>query len=187
MLLWLILLVVLIVIIHFKFPYLLKDIQYGVQTTLVGYRLGKYAQSKPYFTVLDRFLELASKQPDKTFISYKDATFSYRETDRQSNRIARVLREHAGVREGDTVALLLSNEPVFLWTWLGLAKLGCPAALLNYNLRSRSLLHCFSCCGAKVLLAATGGYSRSKATCRPKISSGPYAGTLEHFQWFHHV
>lgn len=153
--LWLILLVVLIVIIHFKFPYLLKDIQYGVQTTLVGYRLGKYAQSKPYFTVLDRFLELASKQPDKTFISYKDATFSYRETDRRSNRIARVLREHAGVREGDTVALLLSNEPVFLWTWLGLAKLGCSAALLNYNLRSRSLLHCFSCCGAKVLLAAT--------------------------------
>ncbi|KAL2093377.1 hypothetical protein ACEWY4_010689 [Coilia grayii] len=154
MLLWLILLVVFVVL-RYRFPYLLKDIKYGVQTTLFGYQLAKYAKSKPYFTVLDRFLEKASKQPNKTFISYKDATFSYRETDRQSNRIARVLREHAGVREGDTVALLLGNEPVFLWTWLGLAKLGCSAAFLNYNLRSRSLLHCFSCSGAKVLLAAT--------------------------------
>ncbi|KAG7468095.1 hypothetical protein MATL_G00139120 [Megalops atlanticus] len=28
------------------------------------------------------------------------------------------------------------------------------ASLLNYNIRSKSLLHCFSCCGANVLIAA---------------------------------
>ncbi|XP_048112545.1 very long-chain acyl-CoA synthetase-like [Alosa alosa] len=154
MLTWLIFLAVLLIVLRYRFPYFLKDLQYGVQTTLVGYRLAKYAQSNPYFTLLDRFLETVSCHPQKTFISFKDENFSYQETDRQSNRIARALREHAGVRQGDTVALLLGNEPVFLWTWLGLTKLGCSAALLNYNLRSRSLLHCFSCCGAKVLLAA---------------------------------
>ncbi|XP_062403983.1 long-chain fatty acid transport protein 2-like [Sardina pilchardus] len=154
MLTWLILLAVLLIVLRFRFPYFLKDLQYAIQLCRVGYRLAKYAQSKPYFTILDRFLETVSRHPQKTFISFKDEIFSYQETDRQSNRIARALREHAGVRQGDTVALLLGNEPVFLWTWLGLAKLGCSAALLNYNLRSRSLLHCFSCCGAKLLVAA---------------------------------
>ncbi|KAM6960645.1 long-chain fatty acid transport protein 2-like [Aplochiton taeniatus] len=32
--------------------------------------------------------------------------------------------------------------------------MGCPAAFLNHNMRSKSLLHCFSCCGAKVVIAA---------------------------------
>lgn len=155
MLIWLILLV-LLVIFRYRFPYFLKDLQYGVRTTRVGYRLAKYAQSKPYFTILDRFLETVSKHPQKTFISFKNESFSYQETDKQSNRVARALRERAGVQQGDTVALLLGNEPMFLWMWLALTKLGCSAALLNSNLRSRSLLHCFSCCGAKVLIAAAG-------------------------------
>lgn len=165
---WLIFLAVLLIVLRYRFPYFLKDVQYGVQMTLVGYRLSKYAQSKPYFTLLDRFLETVSKHPNKTFISFKNETFSYQETDRQSNRIARALREHAGVKEGETVALLLGNEPVFLWTWLGLTKLGCSAALLNHNLRSRSLLHCFSCCGAKVLLAAAGTQLSASRFCIDK-------------------
>uniref|UniRef100_A0A669DB92 long-chain-fatty-acid--CoA ligase n=1 Tax=Oreochromis niloticus TaxID=8128 RepID=A0A669DB92_ORENI len=37
--------------------------------------------------------------------------------------------------------------------WLALSKLGCTASFLNVNIRSKSLLHCFSCCEAKVLIA----------------------------------
>lgn len=155
MITWLILLIVLIIL-RYRFPYFLKDLEYGFKVIFVGYRLAKYAQSKPYFTILDRFLEAVSKHPKKTFISFKNETFSYQDTDKQSNRIAQVLRERAGVQQGDTVALFLGNEPMFLWTWLGLTKLGCAAALLNSNLRSRSLLHCFACSGAKVLIAAAG-------------------------------
>lgn len=172
MLPWLIVLVVLIIL-RYRFPYFLKDVHYGVKILQVGYRLGKCAKSKPYFTILDRFLETVSKYPHKTFISFKNETFSYQETDRQSNRIARALREHAGVQQGDTVALLLGNEPMFLLTWLGLTKVGCSAALLNSNLRSRSLLHCFSCCGAKVLIAAAGTLLRLAVTLARDPRFGP--------------
>ncbi|KAL0154867.1 hypothetical protein M9458_049130, partial [Cirrhinus mrigala] len=86
------------------------------------------------------------KHPRKAFIHFEGKTYSYEEVDKESNK--------AGLKEGDTVALFLGNEPRFVWTWLGLAKLGCPAALLNFNIRSKSLLHCFSCCGANVLIAA---------------------------------
>ncbi|VCX39068.1 unnamed protein product [Gulo gulo] len=48
----------------------------------------------------------------------------------------------------------MGNEPAYVWLWLGLFKLGCAMACLNYNIRAKSLLHCFQCCGAKVLLAS---------------------------------
>ncbi|ELV10633.1 Very long-chain acyl-CoA synthetase [Tupaia chinensis] len=48
----------------------------------------------------------------------------------------------------------MGNEPAYVWLWLGLAKLGCAMACLNCNIRAKSLLHCFQCCGAKVLLAS---------------------------------
>uniref|UniRef100_A0AAY5KTX9 long-chain-fatty-acid--CoA ligase n=1 Tax=Esox lucius TaxID=8010 RepID=A0AAY5KTX9_ESOLU len=71
-----------------------------------------------------------------------------------SNKVARVLLQHSNIDEGDTVAVFLGNHPFFLWIWLGLVKIGCSAAFLNYNMRSRSLLHCFSCSGANVLIVA---------------------------------
>uniref|UniRef100_A0A8C9S0Q3 long-chain-fatty-acid--CoA ligase n=1 Tax=Scleropages formosus TaxID=113540 RepID=A0A8C9S0Q3_SCLFO len=48
--------------------------------------------------------------------------------------------------------LFMGNEPAFVFCWLALAKLGCTAALLNTNIRAKSLLHCFNCCGAKVVI-----------------------------------
>ncbi|VFV33812.1 very long-chain acyl-synthetase [Lynx pardinus] len=48
----------------------------------------------------------------------------------------------------------MGNEPAYVWLWLGLAKLGCAMSCLNSNIRAKSLLHCFQCCGAKVLLVS---------------------------------
>jgi solute carrier family 27 fatty acid transporter 2 len=87
---------------------------------------------------------------------FEGTSHSYIEVDKQSNKVARALKTHANLKEGDTVALFMGNEPSYAWIWLGLAKLGCATALLNFNIRSKSLLHCFSCCGAKVIIAAAG-------------------------------
>ncbi|KAG9352244.1 hypothetical protein JZ751_020657, partial [Albula glossodonta] len=76
------------------------------------------------------------------------------DADKQSNKAARALEMHARLKGGDTAALLLGNEPHFVWIWLGLAKLGCVSAMLNCNIRSKSLLHCLLCCEFKVLIAA---------------------------------
>ncbi|XP_032437651.1 long-chain fatty acid transport protein 2 [Xiphophorus hellerii] len=135
-------------------PYFSDDCAYMLRSLRLGIRLTKYRKSKPFYSILDCFLDAVKRQPTKTFILFEGRSFSYGEADLQSNKVARALQAEARLKEGDTVALFLPNEPSFVWTWLGLAKLGCPAALLNFNIRSKSLLHCFSCCGAKVLIAA---------------------------------
>ncbi|KAK6294100.1 hypothetical protein J4Q44_G00349300 [Coregonus suidteri] len=102
-----------------------------------------------------RYTVTSKKHPNKPFIVFEKSSYTYRDVDKQSNKFARALSQHASVKEGDTVALFMGNEPMYVFIWLALAKLGCTAALLNYNIRSKSLLHCFTCCGANVLLAAS--------------------------------
>ncbi|KAM3869913.1 long-chain fatty acid transport protein 2 [Diretmus argenteus] len=142
------------VLLRTLFPYLAEDCAYTLRSLWLGVRLIKYKRLRPFYSLLDCFLDAVQKHPQKTFVHFEGRAFSYLEVDRQSNRVARVLQTEARLKEGDTVALFLGNEPGFMWTWLGLAKLGCPAALLNFNIRSKSLLHCFSCCGARVLITS---------------------------------
>ncbi|XP_019388711.1 PREDICTED: very long-chain acyl-CoA synthetase, partial [Crocodylus porosus] len=89
----------------------------------------------------------------KPLLRCGEQALSYAQAERRSSRAARALREFAGLRQGDCLALVLGNEPAYVWLWLGLAKLGCAMACLNCNIRAKSLLHCFQCSGAKVLLA----------------------------------
>ncbi|XP_030620690.1 very long-chain acyl-CoA synthetase isoform X2 [Chanos chanos] len=152
--LWLAFLLVLFGALRYRCPYLYKDVQYVIHILLTGHRLSKYKESKPYYSVLDRFLESVQKRPHKAFIRFRDETYSYQDADKLSNKIARALLKHSNLKEGDTAALFMGNEPNYMCIWLGLAKIGCSAALLNYNMRAKSLLHCFSCCGANVLIVA---------------------------------
>ncbi|KAJ0056389.1 hypothetical protein NL108_006924 [Boleophthalmus pectinirostris] len=126
--------------------------------------MSKFKKQTPYYTILDRFLEQAKKQPEKTFIIFEGRRFTYSYADKESNKIARALQKHTDLKEGDTAAVFLGNEPDFVWLWLALSKLGCTAALLNTNIRSKSLLHCFSCCDAKILVTGAG-------TCNHKCFS----------------
>ncbi|XP_067293203.1 very long-chain acyl-CoA synthetase [Pseudorasbora parva] len=146
--------VLLLFALRYRYPYFIKAAKYIYRVTFVVYRSKKYIKSKPYYTLLvDRFLHSVQKNPHKTLIRFQDKTYSYEQSDKQSNKVARSLLKHADLHEGDTVALLLGNEPMFLWICLALAKIGCSVALLNTNIRSKSLLHCFTCCGASVLIA----------------------------------
>lgn len=140
-------------------PYLLLDLRFLLKGIRMALRIRGFTRSGPAgrcYTVLDRFVDAVRTQPEKTFLIFEDQRFSYREADRRSNRVARALLQHAPLREGDTVALFLGNEPDFVWTWMGLAKLGCTVSLLNHNIRSKSLLHCFTCCRASVLITGPG-------------------------------
>ncbi|XP_026872928.2 hsFATP2a_ACSVL_like domain-containing protein [Electrophorus electricus] len=135
------------------FPYLFHDCVYILRAICFGLRIEIYKRKTPFYSMVDGFGDAVRKNPHKTLIHFEGKTYSYLDVDRESNKVANALRKVAGLKEGDTVAVFLGNEPAFAWTWLGLAKLGCVAALLNFNIRSKSLLHCFSCCGAKVLIA----------------------------------
>lgn len=137
-------------------PYLFQDTCYFLHVAGLARRTRSYGRRRPVRTVLQVFLEKARQTPHKPFLLYRDETLTYAQVDRRSNQVARALRDHLGLRQGDCVAVFLGNEPAFVWLWLGLAKLGCAMSCLNYNIRAKSLLHCFQCCGAKVLLASPG-------------------------------
>ncbi|CAJ1056459.1 very long-chain acyl-CoA synthetase-like [Xyrichtys novacula] len=138
----------------FIFPrsYFFQDVQHVLTRWRIKNRLQKYIETD--YTIADQFADTVKAHPHKPYLRYKDETYTYRDADELSNKAARVLLQSGRVKGGDTIALFFGNEPVFLWLWLAALKIGCPASLLNYNIRSKSLLHCFSCCGAKALIAA---------------------------------
>ncbi|XP_035992232.1 very long-chain acyl-CoA synthetase isoform X2 [Fundulus heteroclitus] len=136
------------------FPYLWTDLRHVGVFLRILFKYVAIRRRRPPFFALDRFLERSAALPDKPFIVFGDEAYTYADADRASNRIANALRSQRGYEAGVSAALFMGNEPGFLFTWLALAKLGSPVALLNYNIRSKSLLHCFNCCKAKVLIAA---------------------------------
>lgn len=140
-------------------PHLWTDLLYLRDLLRVLVLYAGWRRRRPPFFVLDRFLEQCAAFPQKAFIVFGEESFSFSETDRRSNKVSHALQNHARYRPGDPVALFMGNEPAFLFTWLALAKLGSPVALLNSNIRSKSLLHSFSCCGASVLIAAEGSWT----------------------------
>ncbi|XP_020515774.2 long-chain fatty acid transport protein 2 [Labrus bergylta] len=136
----------------FQRSYFFQDVQHVLIRWKIKKRILTFMQKN--YTIADQFADTVKAHPHKPYLRYKDETFTYLDADELSNRAARVLQQSGRVKGGDTVALFLGNEPQFLWLFLGLLKLGCPAALLNCNIRAKSFLHCFKCSGAKTLVAA---------------------------------
>ncbi|KAL4617665.1 long-chain fatty acid transport protein 6 [Arapaima gigas] len=134
------------------FPYFWKDLVFISRLLRYGLRLELYKRRSRVVTVLDRFVQQAARLPSKPFIVYEGKSYTYEDVEERSNRVAHVFQRRGAVRRGDTVALLMSNEPDFVCVWFGVSRLGCSVAFLNTNVRSRSLLHCFGCCGARTLV-----------------------------------
>ncbi|KAE8284707.1 Long-chain fatty acid transport protein 6 [Larimichthys crocea] len=128
--------------------FLLKVVRYGMKLELFKLRTS-------VCTVLDRFIQQAQRIPNKPFVIYDGRIHTYWDIEERSNRLANVFLHTVNLRRGDCVALLMSNEPDFLCVWFGLAKVGCSVAFLNTNIKHKSLLHCFNCCGAKTLITGS--------------------------------
>uniref|UniRef100_K7FE23 long-chain-fatty-acid--CoA ligase n=1 Tax=Pelodiscus sinensis TaxID=13735 RepID=K7FE23_PELSI len=137
-------------------PYFFRDLCFFLKLARVSRRTRSYAARDPVHSILEVFLQRARQAPRKPFVLFEEETHTYEQVDKRSSQVARALREQAGLRPGDCLALFMGTEPAYLWIWLGLAKLGCAMACLNSNIRAQSLLHCFRCSGAKVLGAAPG-------------------------------
>lgn len=118
----------------------------------------KKRASSGILSIIDLFMHRVGKIPHKPFLIYEGKVHSYQDVDRRSNRVAQVLLQYGNLKKGDTVALLMGNGPDFIHVWFGLAKLGCVVAFLNFNIHSRSLLHCINTCAAKALVIGEGKF-----------------------------
>ena len=110
------------------------------------------------------FATRARRHPDRTFLTFEDAHYTYGEANALVNRYAAVLAEH-GVRPGDVVGILAENRPETLLVAVGAVKLGAAAGMFNHNQRGEVLAHSQRLLGARVLVAGE--------ECRPALDSAP--------------
>ncbi|KAG7269056.1 hypothetical protein CRUP_003677 [Coryphaenoides rupestris] len=99
------------------------------------------------------FAESVRRYGDKTALIFEGTgeEWSFRQLDEYSNRVANMLLER-GFQEGDVVALFMENRSQYVGLWLGMAKIGVEAALINFNLRLEALVHCVTISNAKAVV-----------------------------------
>ncbi|CAH0726567.1 unnamed protein product, partial [Brenthis ino] len=128
-----------------------RDVKFLWRYTTAMMRLKRWGRNNN--TVAELFTRRALKYPDAPcFIVVGDKTWTFREMANNSNRVARVMQEHLGLKRGDVVCVFMPNCAEYVYTWLGMAKLGAVSALINSNLRHRPLFHCIQVAKAKAIV-----------------------------------
>ncbi|XP_062871563.1 long-chain fatty acid transport protein 1a isoform X2 [Trichomycterus rosablanca] len=104
-------------------------------------------------TIPSIFAETVARHPDKPALVYEATgeTWTFSELDQLCNAVAHWALSQ-GWGSGDVVALLMESRPLQVALWLGLAKIGVESALINFNLRRDSLMHCLGVSGARALV-----------------------------------
>ena len=69
--------------------------------------------------ICDLFESSVKKHPSKTFVVFQGKKYSFEYINSQANKVAN-LAQQLGWKRGDLVALLIYNEPAFIWTYLGM-------------------------------------------------------------------
>ena len=82
----------------------------------------------------------AGSRGDAPWIAGEERSWTYRDLDRMSNRIANGLATR-GVARGETVLVMLPDCIEFIAAWCGLAKLGAVQVPINTHLRGNGLSH----------------------------------------------
>lgn len=95
--------------------------------------------------------ERAQRTPDEPCFLFESRTWTFKNVNDYSNRLARAL-QRVGVARGDILALVLDNCVEYVCVWLAAAKLGAVTALINRNLRDVPLAHTINAARTKVVL-----------------------------------
>ena len=117
----------------------------------------------PTWTVMDAFEKLVADQPDSTFLIYKDQRISYKEMDEIAGRYAELAR-NCGLTVGDVAAVMIENRPEFFAAWMGLAKIGVIAALINTMALNKALEHAIRETHSKILFIGAECLAQYAAT-----------------------
>ena len=92
------------------------DWVYQSKSTAVRNNIFECVKNKKF--LVDIFEESAKRDRKKTFIIYRDRSYSYEFMDKRANQVGRTGIE-IGVQPGSVIAVLMYNEPNFVSTYLG--------------------------------------------------------------------
>ncbi|XP_030589718.1 long-chain fatty acid transport protein 1-like [Archocentrus centrarchus] len=136
-------------------------------------RLSMYHNQRNRRTIPALFAQVVTLHPDKPALIYEATgeVWSFRELQERCHAVAHWALAQ-GWTEGDVVALYMESQPLMVALWLGLAMIGVEAALINYNLRQQSLLHCLCVSGARAMVFGsemTGAVSEVSGMLQPSM------------------
>ncbi|KAI6660109.1 hypothetical protein LOD99_10582 [Oopsacas minuta] len=97
------------------------------------------------------WLEIVAKNRTKTAITCGERKISFEEMNLLINKIANYFVS-LGVTKSDTVALYSENRIEYVCIWLAFSKLGVITALINNNLRGKSLVHSVRVASCKMVI-----------------------------------
>ncbi len=121
--------------------------------------------TRPQTTVLVALAERLASDPDGPYLDFSSGAgdsvkLSAREMDRESNHLARTLRE-LGVQHGDRVATLLDNRAEQVISFFAALKLGAVQVPINTAYKGEFLRHQLADSGAKVFVVQGDFASRA--------------------------
>ncbi|XP_061534567.1 long-chain fatty acid transport protein 1-like [Phycodurus eques] len=116
-------------------------------------RFAMYQNARKRRTIPVFFAKTVAQHPDKPALIYEPTgeVWTFRELQEQCHAVAHWALTQ-GWAEGDVVALYMESCLLLVALWLGLAMVGVEVALINYNLRLKSLQHCVSASRARALV-----------------------------------
>uniref|UniRef100_A0A0D9QZT8 long-chain-fatty-acid--CoA ligase n=1 Tax=Chlorocebus sabaeus TaxID=60711 RepID=A0A0D9QZT8_CHLSB len=122
-------------------------------SVLIRVRLELRRHQRAGHTIPRIFQAVVQRQPERRALvdAGTGECWTFVQLDAYSNAVANLFRQ-LGFAPGDVVAVFLEGRPEFVGLWLGLAKAGMEAALLNVNLRREPLAFCLGTSGAKALI-----------------------------------
>jgi len=80
----------------------------------------------------------AEKYSDKTYLYYEDQEVSYRDFNETSNKVANSFKA-LDVDKGQMVAVMLPNCPEYLYSWMGLNKIGAIEVPINTGFQENEI------------------------------------------------
>ena len=124
---------------------------------------------QPRRLLLDVIAERARTHGDAPALISDRETLTYQQLVARANRYARwALTQKLG--KGETVCLLMPNQPDYLAIWLGITSVGGVVALINTQLRGPSLAHCLDLVAPRHVIVAA---ELSEALQAAVLSSSP--------------
>ncbi len=116
--------------------------------------------------VHDYVRKTAQQFPNNVAIYYvpREQKYTYREIFYEADKIANALYE-LGVREGESVAIMTSNRPEFIFASLGITQCGASVSPINPLLREEDVIHIIKEAGnIKTVFVHKGNYRTIKKT-----------------------
>jgi fatty-acyl-CoA synthase len=103
-------------------------------------------------TIGDIITRTARRVPDAMALAFQDRSWTYRELDEGSTRVAAALLAR-GLTKGDRIAAFGKNSDAYVLLWLAVQKAGLVHVPINFALTGRELAYLITQSGARAVFA----------------------------------